>query len=33
VSGIRADLIEYLAKAGYVAREIADSRFYKRPGM
>lgn len=27
------DLIDYLAKAGYVAREIADSRFYKRPGM
>jgi CRISPR/Cas system-associated exonuclease Cas4 (RecB family) len=28
-----ADLLEYLAKAGYVAREIAASRFYKRPGM
>jgi RecB family exonuclease len=28
-----ADLIEYLAKAGYVTREIADSRFYKRHGM
>jgi PD-(D/E)XK nuclease superfamily len=27
------DLLAYLAKAGYVAREIADSRFYKRPGM
>lgn len=27
------DLIEYLAKAGYVAREIGAGRFYKRPGM
>jgi len=27
------DLTAYLAKAGYVAREIAASRFYKRPGM
>jgi len=26
-------LTEYLAKAGHVAREIASSRFYKRPGM
>ena len=24
---------EYLAKAGYVAREITAGRFYKRPGM
>ena len=28
-----ADLIDYLAKAGYVAREITAGRFYKRPGM
>jgi CRISPR/Cas system-associated exonuclease Cas4 (RecB family) len=28
-----ADLIDYLAKAGYVAREISSQRFYKRPGM
>jgi len=27
------DLLDYLGKAGYVAREIAASRFYKRPGM
>ena len=27
------DLINYLAKAGYVAGEIAAGRFYKRPGM
>jgi hypothetical protein len=27
------DLSAYLAKAGYVAHEIAASRFYKRPGM
>ena len=27
------DLLDYLAKAGYVAHEIAASRFYKRPGM
>jgi putative RecB family exonuclease len=27
------DLLDYLAKAGYVAREIAGERFYKRPGM
>jgi PD-(D/E)XK nuclease superfamily len=27
------DLLDYLAKAGYVAREIAAGRFYKRPGM
>jgi hypothetical protein len=27
------DLIDYLANAGYVAREIAVERFYKRPGM
>jgi len=27
------DLIDYLTKAGYVAREIASGRFYKRPGM
>ena len=27
------DLMEYLAKAGYVAREIAARHFYKRPGM
>jgi putative RecB family exonuclease len=27
------DLIEYLAKAGHVAREIAADRFYKRSGM
>jgi RecB family exonuclease len=27
------DLFDYLAKAGYVAREIAAGRFYKRPGM
>jgi hypothetical protein len=26
-------LTEYLAKVGYVAREIAAGRFYKRPGM
>jgi CRISPR/Cas system-associated exonuclease Cas4 (RecB family) len=28
-----AQLGEYLAKAGYVAREIMAGRFYKRPGM
>jgi hypothetical protein len=28
-----AQLGEYLAKVGYVAREITDGRFYKRPGM
>jgi PD-(D/E)XK nuclease superfamily len=27
------DLFDYLNKAGYVAREIAAGRFYKRPGM
>jgi CRISPR/Cas system-associated exonuclease Cas4 (RecB family) len=27
------DLSAYLAKAGYVAREIAADRFYKRPGI
>jgi len=27
------DLMEYLTKAGYVAREIGAGRFYKRPGM
>jgi RecB family exonuclease len=27
------DLLDYLAKAGYVAREIATGRLYKRPGM
>jgi CRISPR/Cas system-associated exonuclease Cas4 (RecB family) len=27
------DLMEYLMKAGYVAREIGAGRFYKRPGM
>ena len=27
-----ADLVEYLAKAKYVAGEIATQRFYKRPG-
>jgi CRISPR/Cas system-associated exonuclease Cas4 (RecB family) len=27
------DLVDYLAKAGHVAREIAAGRFYKRPGM
>ncbi len=27
------DLIDYLAKAGYVAREIDAGRFFKRPGM
>ena len=27
------DLTEYLAKAGYEAREVAASRFYKRPGL
>jgi CRISPR/Cas system-associated exonuclease Cas4 (RecB family) len=27
------DLLGYLAKAGYVAREIAARRFFKRPGM
>lgn len=26
-------LTEYLAKLGYVAREISANRFYKRPGM
>jgi len=24
--------MDYLAKAGYVAREIGAARFYKRPG-
>lgn len=34
VSGRNSDdLIDYLAKAGYVAREISAQRFYKRPGM
>src|SRR5713226_7426288 len=28
-----ADLLDYLAKAGYVAHEISAHRFYKRPGM
>jgi hypothetical protein len=28
-----AQLGEYLAKAGYVARQIMAGRFYKRPGM
>ncbi len=27
------DLLEYLAIAGYVAREIEARRFYKRPGV
>jgi RecB family exonuclease len=27
------DLLDYLAKAGYVAQEIAAGRFYKRPGI
>jgi CRISPR/Cas system-associated exonuclease Cas4 (RecB family) len=27
------DLVDYLAKAGHVAREINAGRFYKRPGM
>jgi len=27
------ELLDYLAKAGYVAREIKASRFYKRPGL
>jgi hypothetical protein len=27
------DLLDYLAKAGYVAREITAGRFYKRSGM
>jgi hypothetical protein len=27
------DLLDYLAKAGHVAREIAPGRFYKRLGM
>jgi CRISPR/Cas system-associated exonuclease Cas4 (RecB family) len=27
------DLMDYLAKAGYVARQISAGRFYKRPGM
>lgn len=27
------ELTEYLAKAGYVAREVAASRFYKRTGL
>lgn len=27
------DLVNYLGKAGYVAREIAAGRFYKRPGL
>jgi RecB family exonuclease len=27
------DLVDYLAKTGHVAREIAAGRFYKRPGM
>ena len=27
------DLMDYLAKTGYVAREIVAGRFYKRPGM
>ncbi|OFZ79382.1 MAG: hypothetical protein A2583_02805 [Bdellovibrionales bacterium RIFOXYD1_FULL_53_11] len=26
-------LSEYLAKVGYVARDIGSSKFYKRPGM
>ena len=26
-------LAEYLAKVGYIAREITAGRFYKRPGM
>jgi len=26
------DLAEFLAKAEYIDREIADGRFYKRPG-
>ena len=28
-----ADLLDYLAKAGYVAHEISARHFYKRPGM
>lgn len=28
-----ADLIDYLAKAGHVAREISRGRFFKRPGL
>lgn len=28
-----ADLVEYLAKAGHVAREIGRNRFFKRPGL
>jgi len=28
-----ADLLDYLAKARYVAHEIVAERFYKRPGM
>jgi hypothetical protein len=27
------DLLDYLAKTGHVAREIAAGRFYKRPGL
>jgi len=27
------DLAEFLARADYVAHEIADGRFYKRPGQ
>jgi RecB family exonuclease len=27
------DLLDYLAKAGYVAREIGAGRFFKRPGL
>jgi hypothetical protein len=27
------DLMDYLAKAGYIAREIGADRFYKRRGM
>jgi hypothetical protein len=27
------DLVEYLAKAGHVAREIKARRFFKRPGL
>jgi hypothetical protein len=27
------DLMDYLAKAGYVARKIGVARFYKQPGM
>lgn len=28
-----AQLVEFLSKAGYVAREITAGRFYKRPGL